>query len=422
MVTWTVRTTDAAGRPVPAQVSLALVDKAILTLADDPAGTLMNRFYAERALGVRTATTLVVNVDRLVAQLSAGGKGGGGGGGGGGGIDLRTEFPDIAFWQAKVATNAGGEAQVAVKLPDNLTTWSMDARAVTANTLVGQSKTEIIATKDLLIRPVLPRFFIEGDQAELAAVIHNNTANALDVAIDLSATGLQLPAQTQSRVNVAAGGTYKATWPVSVKPNQDQAGQGSGEQQVTVQMTARSTALSDGVEMTIPVHRYSTPEVTGTSGTVAQDESRLELVRLPEGSDPTRGELAVTIEPSLAAGMTGGLTLPRALPLRVRRADDEPLPAERYQLPGAQKVGALEPGPRDKAAADGWGRSAADLRPPARRRGLGLVAARPERCRRIGLRALRPVTGKTGRLRGRCWRDEPGRALPQGHAKGARPI
>ena len=51
----------------------------------------------------------------------------------------------------------------------------MPAR-VTDDTLVGQAKTDIIATKDLLVRPVLPRFFVAGDKAEIAAVIHNTTA------------------------------------------------------------------------------------------------------------------------------------------------------------------------------------------------------------------------------------------------------
>jgi hypothetical protein len=55
---------------------------------------------------VQTGVTLVLNIDRLVAQLADEGKGGGGGDGGGG-LELRTEFPDIAFWRASVRTDAG---------------------------------------------------------------------------------------------------------------------------------------------------------------------------------------------------------------------------------------------------------------------------------------------------------------------------
>ncbi len=301
-VTWTVKTLDAAGQPVKASVSLALVDKAVLALANDQAGTLLDRFYSQRALGVRTASSLVVNVDRIVAQLTQGGKGGGGGGGGeAGGLTVRTEFPDIAFWRADVETDGTGTARVAVTLPDNLTTWTMDARAVTPETLVGQSQTDIVATKDLLVRPVLPRFLVAGDEAEIAAIVNNNTKQALRTTIEFELTGLE-PAGGATNVatvaTVEAGGSYKAVRPVKVQANVEQ---------VKVRMSATGGTLSDALEMTLPVYRYTTPEVTGTSGQVGRDESRLELVRPPAEADPSRGELDVKIEPSLAAGMVGGL-------------------------------------------------------------------------------------------------------------------
>ena len=188
-VTWDVQTLDSNGKGVPADVSLALVDKAVLTLASDQAGKILDRFYSQRGLGVQTGLTLVLNIDRLVAQLSAEGKGGGGGGGSGGGLSVRTEFPDIAFWRASVQTDANGKGTVQVTLPDNLTTWVMDARAVTEDTRVGQSSTEVMATKDLLMRPVLPRFFTAGDKAEIAGVIHNTTDGDLDVTFNASAQG-----------------------------------------------------------------------------------------------------------------------------------------------------------------------------------------------------------------------------------------
>ena len=302
-VTWDVLTLDAAGKPVPADVSLALVDKAVLTLADDNAGKLMDRFYYQRGLGVQTGATWVLNVDRLVAQLAEGGKGGGGGGGGPEMASVRREFPDSAFWRANVTTGADGKAQVQVTLPDNLTTWTMDARAATQDTRVGQSKADIIATKDLVVRPVLPRFFVDGDRAEIAAVVHNTTAYPREVAIDVKATGLDLPAQTASKVTIPADGTYKAVWPVAVT---------SGAGEVKVLMSAKTVAaippLEDAVEITLPVLRYTTPEVVGTSGQVALNEERLELVRVPANADPTQGELDVRLEPSLAAGTLGGLT------------------------------------------------------------------------------------------------------------------
>lgn len=65
--------------------------------------------------------------------------------------------------------------------------------------------------------------------------------------------------------------------------------------------------LSDGVEMTLPVYRYSSPETVATAGTVDLGEERTEVIVLPEAVDPTQGDLRVRLEPSLAAGMLEGL-------------------------------------------------------------------------------------------------------------------
>ncbi|MGE5602239.1 MAG: Ig-like domain-containing protein, partial [Nitrososphaerales archaeon] len=300
-VAWDVQTLDSTGKGVPADVSLALVDKAVLTLASDQAGKILDRFYNERSLGVQTGLTLALNIDRLVAQLAAEGKGGGGGGGGGEGLTVRTEFPDIAYWRASVQTDANGKATVQVTLPDNLTTWVMDARAATEDTRVGQSTTEVVATKDLLIRPVLPRFFTAGDKAEIAAVIHNTTNRDLDVTYNAGAQGLRFVGKTDGTTIIPAGGTYKAVWPVETVAD-------ASEVVVDMQATAAMAKLSDAVEITLPVERYSTPEVVGASGQVELGKDALELIRVPSTVDQTRGELDVNIEPSLAAGMLGGLT------------------------------------------------------------------------------------------------------------------
>lgn len=48
-VTYTIKATDYAGNGVRAELGLALVDKAVLSLADDPNPSLTQAFYAARA-------------------------------------------------------------------------------------------------------------------------------------------------------------------------------------------------------------------------------------------------------------------------------------------------------------------------------------------------------------------------------------
>ena len=54
---------DYAGKPVQAEVSLALVDKAVLALAPDNSGPILTTFYPERALSVVTSLGIVLSAD-----------------------------------------------------------------------------------------------------------------------------------------------------------------------------------------------------------------------------------------------------------------------------------------------------------------------------------------------------------------------
>ena len=296
-VTFRLRVTDAKGNPVRAELSLALVDRAVLALGGAEQGTLFGRYWQERGLAVRTATSLSILTEELVKEVLRAPGGKGGGGGPGEGLVVRREFPDTAYWNPALPTDAQGQAQFTVRLPDSLTTWRLDARAITADTLIGEAQADLVVTLPLLVRPVVPRFFVIGDRAELSAVVHNNTDADMPVEVRFQAQGLDVQAPTARQVEVPAKGLVKVTWPVSVPPTE----------QAVVQFAAVGAAASDAVEVTLPVYHYSTPEVVATAGQVEPGETRLEAIALPKVLDPTQGDLTVQLEPSLAAGMQAGL-------------------------------------------------------------------------------------------------------------------
>jgi len=305
-VKYTIQATDYTGKPVQAELSLAVVDLSVLSLTDPNAPPIVDGFYGRRGLGIRTATTLVLSVDRLNVRLQTEVKGGGGGGEGAPGeFATRQQFYDTAYWSATTRTDANGRAQVQVALPDNLTTWRMTAKAVTADTLVGESTLDIISTKDLLIRPITPRFFVVGDKASLAAVVHNNTDKSLTVDVRLEGQGVTISGQASQKVTVKAHDKERVEWPVEVQ-DADAA---------NLVFSVSGGGLSDASKPTaglppdqrLPIYRYSTPETVATAGMLDRTGERLEVVALPPRLDTTQGDLTVRIDPSLAAGMTDGL-------------------------------------------------------------------------------------------------------------------
>lgn len=304
-VAYTMTVTDLAGEPVAnTDVSVALVDRAVLALAQQTDQDLVDIFYYQRPLGVLTSALLTINRDRMSAQLSEGAKGGGGGDGGNA-IDVRSEFPDIAYWRADLISDEDGIITFSVNLPDNLTTWRLVAKAVTNDTKVGNTIYDVMATKDLQVRPLLPRFFTAGDQAQIGASIINASSEDLEdgeLTIAISGASIVGDLDTTLPFELVAGDQMRGDWPISVDPNATQ---------VVITFTAAAgsadddTELTDAVRLVIPVNQYIARETVATSGQVPPG-GILEAIRVPSAATD-EGELEVTIEPSLAAGMIDGL-------------------------------------------------------------------------------------------------------------------
>jgi len=297
-VTFTLKVSDASGAPVEGEFSLAAVDKAVLALADPNSVDIFSAFYGPQALGVRTGFSLAAWGQRL--RFMPGGMGGGGG-------DIypstvREYFPDTAYWNATIVTDANGEAVVTIQLPDTLTTWQVLVRGLTANTWVGEAQLDLVTTQELLIRPVTPRFLVAADHLELSAVVQNNTLNELQGQASLQTNGFTLdnPGGSMQAVTIPAGGQVRLSWWGTAQdvPSAD------------LLFSVQAGGMSDAVRVAggeLPVLRYTAPQTFATSGTLTEGGERLELVSLPATFDPTNGALDVELSPSLAAAMLDGL-------------------------------------------------------------------------------------------------------------------
>ena len=315
---YTLTVTDYQGNPVQADLSLALVDLAVLTLKEDNAPTIVDAFYAEQPYRSRLGSGLIFSGEGYPVEIPVEQLGIGGGGGGdfaaetvvarAGEADddgVRQDFPDTAFWQASLTTDANGQAMVEIPLPDNLTTWRLSSKAVTADTLVGQNAVDIITTLPLLVRPVTPRFFTVGDVVELGAIVNNNTGEALETAVSLEASGVTLTGASTQTITVPANGQRLVRWPVTV------------DNVTGVDLTFRVEGgdYSDATKPTfgdggdIPVYRYNAADIVATAGQLDEAGRRVEAILLPPGVDPAQGEVDITLSPSLAAALVDSITL-----------------------------------------------------------------------------------------------------------------
>ncbi|HMZ06965.1 MAG TPA: alpha-2-macroglobulin family protein, partial [Anaerolineales bacterium] len=310
-ITYSIQTTDYAGKPVVADVSLAVVDKAVLALTSPNSPPMLSSFYAPRALSIITANGLITSADAYNQEFREavvnGSASGGGGSDSEGVITVRQDFKDTAVFRAQVVTDEKGEAQVTFTLPENLTTWVADVRAVTADSLVGEGSVEIQTNKPLYVQIQTPRFFMVGDEVEIGAAVHNNTQKDLSVDVTLEAQGLELASKTTQTIDVPAGQQKYVAWKGAVDVDTDRvdliAKAVSGEY-----TDASKPSLGTLPGQGISVYRYTLQETVGTSGMITGRGSVTEAVLLPNASTFTDASVDVEISPSLVASIQPSLT------------------------------------------------------------------------------------------------------------------
>ncbi len=286
-VTVTLTTKDASGKPVPAELSLGVVDMSVLALSSFETPDLARLFYAERGLGVYTSQMLSM----LLERFKPGSKGGGGGNPE---TRARGNFLDTAYWNPGIVTDKNGRATVSFSLPDNLTTWQLLAVGSTKQHTFGSFAATTLETKKVIVRPVRPRFAVQGDSVTIGAIVHNFLPDTKTFTVTLAGSGFTA-AKLSQKVEVKAGAQAKLNFPVTIRMGN----------QVVLRLTAQTDGALDEVVESFPAYAYTAPQSVATTGVT--DKVALEKVIVPSLKDAPDGTLSVAVSPSLAA------YLPKAL-------------------------------------------------------------------------------------------------------------
>lgn len=288
-VTVSIRTTDANGKPVPAELSLGVVDLSLLALTGFEKPDLVSMFYANRGLGVMTSQML----SQLVERFKPGSKGGGGGES----PDTvkRGNFKDTAFWLPTVVTNADGNATVSFTLPDNLTTWQLLSIGATQQHTFGADAMTILETKKVILRPVRPRFALTDDEVKLGAIVHNFTAEEQHFKVTLTGKNFDHLGPQEKDITVAKDGQVKVIFPVKIGP----------DERALFTFKAENAAGVDEVEESIPVYKFGVPQANATFGDT--EDVVTERVLIPTKEDAQHGSVSVSVSPTVATYLPEGL-------------------------------------------------------------------------------------------------------------------
>ncbi len=211
---------------------------------------------------------------------------------------VRKAFPDTAFWAADVVTDSAGQARAKVEFPDSLTTWRATARGVTPDTKVGGATLKTIVRKNLILRLAVPRFFVQGDEVVVSALVHNYLATAKKARVSLSATGLDIiSSPTTADVEIPSRGQIKLDWRVRA------------QQARTASITAKALTNeeSDALQLDLPVNVPGVKLAHAQGGSITGGGSQTFDLTFPDRVQPGSRSLSVQVSPSLVGSLFGAL-------------------------------------------------------------------------------------------------------------------
>ncbi len=259
-------------------------------------------------------------------------------------VQVRSDFRSTILWLPDVITDEDGTATVEVTYADSLTSWRATSRGATTGNQFGMGSVVTRTKKPLIARLQAPRFFVVGDTVTLSGVINNNTDVAMTVTPTLEASGLTMLGRSEDgKVTGDAKATLvigpqsevRVDWQVQVEE--------PGE--ATVTLTARSAdkVFSDGMVRTYPIADHGIEKFLATSAKLRGDDVTLRL-DIPAARRADSTQLVVQVTPSLAVTMLDALPYLIDYPVRLHRADHEPLPAGGDHRPDPSRPGARSRG------------------------------------------------------------------------------
>jgi uncharacterized protein YfaS (alpha-2-macroglobulin family) len=286
----------------PMELAVAVLDEAVFDLIQggqryfDP----YEGFYQLEQLDVQNYNLLT----RLIGIQKFEKKGANPGGGGASGLDFRSVFKFVSYWNPSLRTDKEGRASIEFEVPDNLTGWRVLAMAVTRDDLMGLGQGTFVVNQPTELRPALPNQVTEGDHFDARFTVMNRTDFKRTLVVDASVAGpAESPGLESLRIETEPYKRYPVSFPVRTVDD--------GE----LVFTIRAGDIEDGDALAhrLKVRKRTALEAAANYGTTTEDEV-IESILFPDGIRTDVGRVSVVTSPSVIGGVEGAFRYIRDYP------------------------------------------------------------------------------------------------------------
>lgn len=190
----------------------------------------------------------------------------------------------LAFFRPSLVTDRDGRLELIFTVPDANTTWGFRALAFTDSLLSATFSRDVVASKEVMVQPNLPRFLRTGDRAVIKASVMNATDDSQCIMTDIElfnpATGENLLAIHRPDTIAAHGHAVVETEVVVAQSDMPFIG---------YRIKSSSATFADGEQALIPVLPSVTPVIETLPFYMGaeQHELSMQLPDMPSGGRVT---------------------------------------------------------------------------------------------------------------------------------------
>jgi hypothetical protein len=252
-----IKMSDPAGRPLNGEVTLWLVDRAVLALGKEKRLDPLPSFISDNKSWVRICETRNEVVGNLsLEELPGGDVGEEGEPSIFDKVTVRKNFKTVPYFNPGIVVK-NGVAVVEVELPDNLTDFAVRAVATDGAGRFGAAKSMLSIRLPLIIQPALPRFVRPGDEFKAGGIGRVVEGGGGPGSAELHVKGLEIKGETKYPISWIMGRPEKVFFPLKVPEDAADKLTGKDAVAVTVSLAVKrdTDQAMDAFELPLPVSR-----------------------------------------------------------------------------------------------------------------------------------------------------------------------
>jgi len=176
--TLTFKVMDQAGKGVPSELAVCVVDEAVMALTRFKTPDLSSLAFFNLPLSVFSGDLRLALVSQDLLRMFTRPLTGGDVGFGevAASLKIRKDFRPVAYFNPALVTDTSGRATVEFQLPDTTTAYRVYAVVCDKAAGFTSGQRNMVVTKEFFVEPSAPRFLIPGDRLKFPVVLHNKTA------------------------------------------------------------------------------------------------------------------------------------------------------------------------------------------------------------------------------------------------------